>query len=490
MKRIILLVGMAYLLIFMSGCGQIKEVSDYPSDKDELTAENDKTENEKKEDTLNYIVYGSGDKSVFEVNAEKIADLDTDYPVYEVLPRDISDEDIQDYVKKTFDEGSTFVVLPYFLTQSDYVEKRITVMENRKEEYTSKGEEVPLYIEEDLTNLYDRRESTHLNEVYTIPYENTPKWIDLENFYSTQMSSDAQCRFCFVEGAIDGVYYRMEFTDYQNNFMIKLVRLRDFFDGSDTLYQMVDKEHLPFNKDACQLTEEEAVEQSEDFLTKWGVKDYTSIAVYPVAIYGQLKDGGQYPDSTQSGYICYFAKQVDGKTRPFHSSIENFTNLIPSYDNLLSIPAYQEEDWFVTSEIEKGTGVYRPGYEYLCVSVTDQGIMDCIWNSPSDVGNVRTDKTELLDFDKIDSCAQQYLKFVSGTDDYVYYWLPVIDRVELSMCRVTNDNTQYYMVPAWYYFIHSDSIEVTKESAVVVNAIDGSIIDVKRGGSSIAFTHD
>ena len=482
-KSVIMLTACLFVVLY--GCRHTKEVSYYPSEEKDASEQADDTG--KNTEKLDYIIYGSDEKSAYEVKARKIGDLDSDYPVYEVLPRDITDEDIKEYVTQIFDAGSANVVLPYFLTQSDYVEQRITMMEARKEQCIAQNEEVLPYIDNDLENLYDRQESPNLNANYTIPYENIPKWIDMHDFYESEMQSDVQCRFCFVEGTIEGVYYRLEFTDYHNSIMIRLMRLQDYFEGSNTIFRMNDEKHLPFNKNNCGITPEEAQSQAEAFLGKWNIQGYAPIAEFPAAVYGELKDGGQYPDNTESGYICYFARQVNGKTRLFTTDIENFDYLIASYDNLLSLPYYEEQDWTTPTEISEGTGIFRLGYEYLCVCVTARGVTDCFWNSPSDVGEIKTEKTEMLAFDKIDSCAQQYLKYKAGTDDYEYYFIPSIDRIELGMCRVTKDNTHYYMVPAWYYYIHSDQIAVEQITAAIVNAIDGSIIDIKRGGNTITF---
>ena len=98
------------------------------------------------------------------------------------------------------------------MTQSDYVEKRIKDLTERKDAIETKEEEVPPYIDEELKVLNERSISENLGSNYTIPYNNEIGWINLNDFYENEMNEEIDCHFCYVEGTIDGEYYRADAT--------------------------------------------------------------------------------------------------------------------------------------------------------------------------------------------------------------------------------------------------------------------------------------
>ncbi len=488
MKKYAVICTAALCFTLLAGCGGVKEIKNYPLDAESSTEEDTIVKN-KTGDSLNYMIINNNGETAYEVNATIIGDEENAYPVYQVLPREYTDEDIQKFCSDIFDEGTTSVILPSFLTQSDYVENRIRTITERKEQYEADGKPVPGYIDEDLKDLNDRLNSDNLKATYTLPYNNVIGWTDLHNFFLDETNTDVECRFCFVEGAIDGKYYRVDFINYQNNTMIKIYKLDEYFYEAPAFYTMADDVHYPFDKEAFPYSKEEVISTAQDFLDKMNITGYSPIAAYPACIYGRADSYDEIPkekEDIESGYACYFAREVNGNTRPYNSYIENGEFLIPRADNLISLGYYSDYGVINALETSEGSGVYRSGYEYICVCLNSQGVMSCFWNSPSDVGELKTDNAQLLSFDQIDTQAQNYLEyFANDIDEFEHYKTPQIDTIELSMARTTDDNGNYYMVPAWYYFLKSGQLQVDKRSAVCINAIDGSIIDVEHGGNSI-----
>lgn len=470
-------------IVLLTGCNNVKKIENYPMNEGKNTS----NEKEINSDTLDYVVLNNSGSTAYKVKAQKVVDKDETYPVYDIIPCDFSDDDLKNYCERLFDKGSTSVILPFFLTQSDYVEKRINNLTERKEALETKGEEVPEYIDEELKNLSDRRISEGLGANYTIPYKNEIGWYDLNDFYQNEMNKEIDCRFCYVEGTIDGEYYRVDFMDNMNNIALSIYRQNAYSGVPDSYLTLKDAEHLPYDKNSCALTEQDATNKSEEFLEKLGINGYEPIAVYPTCIYGEQKDQRRdYFADSQSGYTCYFAREVNGKTRPYNTFVDESTFIKPYANYLLSLSQYHEFGMYNHMEIGEGSGVFRLGYEYLQVSITDRGIEQCFWNSPSDVGAIKTDRAELLSFDKIDKRAQEYLQYYADNiDKMTYFSVPEIDLVQMGMCRVTDDDNHYYMVPAWYYYLSSDLLQVEKYSVVCINAIDGSIIDVESGGNTI-----
>ena len=483
-KKVILII---LCLAIFTGCSNVKKIENYPFSDGKSTSSDEGSNSNKDGDTLDYVVLNSSGTTAFEVKATKVEDKDETYPVYDVDPCKFSDDDLKKYCEKLFDKGSTNVILPIFLTQSDYVEKRIKDLTERKDAIETKEEEVPPYIDEELKVLNERSISENLGSNYTIPYNNEIGWINLNDFYENEMNEEIDCHFCYVEGTIDGEYYRADFLDNMNNTAISIYRQNAYSGEPDSYLTLKDTEHLPYDKNSCTLTEQDATNKSEEFLEKLGINGYEPIAVYPVCIYGEQKDySGNYLADAQSGYTCYFAREVNGKTRPYNSFVDESTFIKPYANYLLSLSQYHEFGMYSHLEIGENSGVFRLGYEYLRVSITDRGIEECFFNSPSNVGDIKTDKAELLSFDKIDKRAQEYLQYYTNNiDDETHYSIPKIDLVQMGMCRVTDDDKHYYMVPAWYYYLSSDLLQVEKKSAVCINAIDGSIIDVESGGNTI-----
>ena len=481
--------GLILLTVLLAGCGSRPQVDSYPSNALDGTNDTSVTNgNSWDGKSLQYTICSSSGLSSFIVNAKVEGSTEEDYPVYEVLPRTFTNEDLKEYCAGIFDTGSMNVILPYFLAQSDYIESRIRMLTERKDRYTGEGKEVPPYIEEDLKALMERRESNNLNAPYTIPWTNEIAWTSLHDFYQKEKNKDLDCSFCYVEGTINGEYYRLNFTDYTNDIVVNLFRLDKYFDESSDYYNMTDDTHLPFDKTACNYSQEEAVSLSEDYLNQIGLDDYVPIAVYPSCIYGRMDTDGEFLKNMVSGYACYFAREVNGKTRPYCDSIDDSFVMIPHYNNLIALADYEDYNFYYPMEVAEGSGVYRCGYEYLRVSVTNNGIDNLFWNCPADVGEVKTDSAELLSFDEVDLRAREYLQYYTDfVNEITRYKASEIDSVKMGMARVTADDGHYYMVPAWYYYLKSDLVQVEKNIIVCINAIDGTVINVENGGNTIDF---
>ncbi len=491
------IVGIIVLcMMILTGCNEKpKKIVNYPTGHRE-TAEETTQDDENSEGidgkTLNYTIMSNSGAAAYEISATRIGDERTAYPVYKVIPEDYTDEDLKAICTKIFDEGSIYVVIPGFLTQSDYVDNRMQELTKRKERHEANNESVPKYIEQDMKDLEDRRDSINLDATWTIPYQKEIRWIDLSDFFLKEMDTDTECRVCYVEGTIDGEYYRVSFTDYQNNIIFQIFKLDEYYDEPSEFYTLVDTKHLPIDPDVDQITAEDAVAQSESFMDRMGISGYSSIATYPAYFYGRTKENGDDPDPDElkCGYTCYFAREVNGKSRPYNTYIDDDFYFIPHYNNLLAIPNYEQNlPWRLGAlEIGEKSGDFRLGYEFLRICVTDDGVTQCFWNSPSQVGEIETENAKLLDFQEIDNRARDYLHYYNETIDTTPYMSArKVDRVELGMARVTNNDTTYYMVPAWYYFLASDMVQVDIKDLVCVNAIDGSIINVETGGNVVEF---
>ena len=138
------------------------------------------------------------------------------------------------------------------------------------------------------------------------------------------------------------------------------------------------------------------------------------------------------------------------------------------------------------------------GFESCSFTITDNGIESFQWYSPYAYGDITTENSALLTFDKIDEIFQKmmlvkYDESRARTDlvSAVYR----VDRVALEMSRVTNrkSSEKGLLVPVWnfygsYHFTYdnghtygSDERQGFLNPLLRINAIDGSIIEPRYG---------
>ena len=138
------------------------------------------------------------------------------------------------------------------------------------------------------------------------------------------------------------------------------------------------------------------------------------------------------------------------------------------------------------------------GFESCSFTVTDNGVESFNWYSPYAYGDVTTEKSALLTFDKIDEIFQKMMlvKYdLTGGSNGLTSATYRIDRVALEMSRVTDrkSSEKGLLIPVWnfygtYYFTYddghnfgSDDREGFPSPLLRINAIDGNIIEPRYG---------
>ena len=137
------------------------------------------------------------------------------------------------------------------------------------------------------------------------------------------------------------------------------------------------------------------------------------------------------------------------------------------------------------------------GFESCSFTVTDNGVESFNWYSPYAYGDVTTEKSALLTFDKIDEIFQKMMlvKYDEHNSNDLTSATYRVDRVALEMSRVTNrkSSEKGLLVPVWnfygsYYFTYehggnfgSDDREGFPSPLLRINAIDGNIIEPRYG---------
>ena len=134
------------------------------------------------------------------------------------------------------------------------------------------------------------------------------------------------------------------------------------------------------------------------------------------------------------------------------------------------------------------------GFESCSFTVTDNGVESFNWYSPYAYGDVTTEKSALLTFDKIDEIFQKMMlvKYdLTGGSNGLTSATYRIDRVALEMSRVTDrkSSEKGLLVPVWnfygtYYFTYddghnfgSDDREGFPSPLLRINANDGNNIE-------------
>lgn len=136
------------------------------------------------------------------------------------------------------------------------------------------------------------------------------------------------------------------------------------------------------------------------------------------------------------------------------------------------------------------------GYEEFNLYLDDTGIFYVTWRTPLTVGDTVTEASKLLDFSEILPIAERMLplmKVENFQPEFTKSVTRTIDRVELGLWRITEQNElgKGLLVPVYCFYgtdyfrrdLNADYSDETYHRGVVliVNAIDGSIIDPEKG---------
>ncbi|HWQ06676.1 MAG TPA: DUF6034 family protein [Feifaniaceae bacterium] len=132
------------------------------------------------------------------------------------------------------------------------------------------------------------------------------------------------------------------------------------------------------------------------------------------------------------------------------------------------------------------------GYESLQMTLTDEGISFFQWYAPLEVTGTESERAALKPFSDIAEIAESTLPLAYETHtarSYIEKTSVVIDRVTLSLQRIS-DQSQFdggLLVPVWNFYgsctdsrIH-DETETICGTMLSINAVDGSVIDVRAG---------
>lgn len=155
------------------------------------------------------------------------------------------------------------------------------------------------------------------------------------------------------------------------------------------------------------------------------------------------------------------------------------------------VPAALCTESFAGSE----SGVSLPwNYEQIRFLVTDGGIAEMSWDSPTVTGEVVTENARLLAWQEIREIVETILFTIyeprTEFEDAGRRIGVTIDDIQLSLLRVRENNAQGrsgFYVPAWVFYGEEymddfpSVVGVDKHIVLAINAVDGSVIDLAKG---------
>lgn len=155
------------------------------------------------------------------------------------------------------------------------------------------------------------------------------------------------------------------------------------------------------------------------------------------------------------------------------------------------VPAALCTESFAGSE----SGVSLPwNYEQIRFLVTDGGIAEMSWDSPTVTGEVVTENARLLSWPEIREIVETILFTIyeprTEFEDAGRRIGVTIDDIQLSLLRVRENNAQGrtgFYVPTWVFYGEEyiddfpSVVGVDKHIVLAINAVDGSVIDLAKG---------
>lgn len=237
-----------------------------------------------------------------------------------------------------------------------------------------------------------------------------------------------------------------------------------------------EKTLFAYEDTAVTLSEEEATNIADEFLTEVGLEDFQ---YYEGGLYNEIEDirydrsgsvemweGENIGYSTW--YILRYMRKVDGAFVTFDST------------------AKHEEGW-------NGDDYVKKDWPTECIEfrINDKGVVGFDYSAPLELTETVVEKASLKTFDEIKSIFEQMAPVINAFGEVEgerLYNSVKIDRVKLGYVRVSEADSYDtgLLVPAWDFFGVSEDPYSGEESQnyqsfLTINAIDGSVIDRSLG---------
>ena len=220
---------------------------------------------------------------------------------------------------------------------------------------------------------------------------------------------------------------------------------------------------------------EDAQAYAEQLLAELGITDFTCVVARIAPLIPRFFNEQQ--DVCPCAYELLFTRQVAGVN-------VTYNDVQSSGGELRDRPADSPD--------------YTPiwDYEYIQLFVDDAGVLYMSYNQPHEVTEIVTESAEILSLEEAVASFErmigyQYAAYETGQRELCDGAYLCIDEIRLGLTRIVEKNAQEqgYLVPSWTFFGSYDldgfwpdgEGHHGTEAILIVNALDGSIIDPDRG---------
>ena len=220
---------------------------------------------------------------------------------------------------------------------------------------------------------------------------------------------------------------------------------------------------------------EDAQAYAEQLLADIGITDFTCVVARIAPLIPRFFNEQQ--DVCPCAYELLFTRQVAGVNVTYNDVQSSGGEL---RDRPVDSPDY--------------TPIWD--YEYIQLFVDDAGVLYMSYNQPHEVTEIVTESAEILSLEEAVASFErmigyQYAAYETGQRELCDDAYLCIDEIRLGLTRIAEKNAQQqgYLVPSWTFFGHYKLIDFWPdgeghhgtEAILIVNALDGSIIDPDRG---------
>ncbi len=277
-------------------------------------------------------------------------------------------------------------------------------------------------------------------------------------------------------GERGGELYELSFVDAEGNeetagwkmFSLERKDFSQYVERSDNEFGIVNVKSIPCHpyqgyniiNNQCKLSEEEAREMADRFVEEMGA-DYSVYAYSVPLVWGATYEAAQEAGKGD-GYVFYYDAGIDDVSFVMPGIANNYQN-------------YYEK--------KKETEPERYSMEArMAVYVNADGILYMNAQSPIEFTGVSED-VELLALDDIRGIIKEAVTDHFGDFRFIYTsrdWLVTFNEMELIYFRVRDKENEghYSYVPTWRLGDVSEYGNTKNiRNAVLINAIDGSVID-------------
>lgn len=226
----------------------------------------------------------------------------------------------------------------------------------------------------------------------------------------------------------------------------------------------------PADADAnqCDMSMEEAKQLADQFIDGIGRSDQVCWQTEDAwwSAYTEHNEEAvpwiEYVEDVVCGYRFVYGTGVDGRAFAEYGGMTVFDQFKIAIDDIWGEP-------------EEVPGGFYDSNDQISLVVTDAGVVDVAMDYPVDMTNV-TGQVELLPLDSVKGIMKN--EVMEHADNYDFTQSKYYNTMELMYFRLKNHEKQgsYSYVPVWSL---SAKIGETRQHAVMVNAIDGSVIHIE-----------